>query len=92
MSRLTELGFALNGSLERGASRLHCRAMTSGLRRSSPSSYACGQSWPLTSRVFTTCRSRPQGGAGMSAPFLIYTFHRLRGKRRVSAALREIQC
>jgi len=28
----------------------------------------------------------------MSAPFLIYTFHRLRGKRRVSAALREIQC
>jgi hypothetical protein len=28
----------------------------------------------------------------MSAPFLIYTFHCLRGKRRVSAALREITC
>jgi hypothetical protein len=28
----------------------------------------------------------------MSAPFHIYTFHCLRGKRRVSAALREITC
>jgi hypothetical protein len=28
----------------------------------------------------------------MSAPFHIYTFHRLRGKRRVSAALREMTC
>ena len=46
----------------------------------------------LTSRLFTTCRSRAKHGAGMSAPFLIYTFHRLRGKRRVSAALREMTC
>jgi hypothetical protein len=28
----------------------------------------------------------------MSAPLLIYTFHCLRGKRRVSAALREMTC
>ncbi len=34
----------------------------------------------LTSRLFTTCRSRAQHGAGMSAPFQIYTFHGLRGK------------
>ena len=46
----------------------------------------------ITSWLFTTCRSRAEHGAGMSAPFLIYTFHRLRGKRRVSAALREMTC
>ena len=34
----------------------------------------------ITSRLFTTCRSRAKHGAGMSAPFLIYTFHGLRGK------------
>jgi len=40
----------------------------------------------LTSRLFTTCRSRAQHGAGMSAPFPIYTFHRLRGKRATARA------
>jgi hypothetical protein len=36
--------------------------------------------------LFTTCRSRAKHGAGMSAPFLIYTFHRLRGKRASARA------
>ena len=39
-----------------------------------------------TSRLFTTCRSRAQHGAGMSAPFHIYTFHGLRGKRATARA------
>jgi hypothetical protein len=42
--------------------------------------------FPLTSRLFTTCRSRAQHGAGMSAPFHIYTFHHLRGKRASARA------
>jgi hypothetical protein len=46
----------------------------------------------LTFRLFTTCRSRAQHGAGMSAPLPGYTFHRPRGKRRDSAALREMTC
>ena len=47
----------------------------------------------LTSLLFTTCRSRPKGGAGMSAPFTIYLAHNPRGQPRpMAAAQREMAC
>jgi len=43
----------------------------------------------LTSRLFATCRSRAQHGAGMSTPFTIYRFHGLRGKRATARGVKE---
>jgi len=44
--------------------------------------YTSARVLQLTSRLFTTCRSRAKHGAGMSAPVTIWYFHDPRGKQR----------